>query len=246
LHRAFPIFVVDARGHIVVQQRSPAKYHSGGLWANSCCGHPRCGERTIAAARRRLGEELGVTSALSFGFFARYQAALSNGMHENEFVYVYFGRFKSEPRSGRDRRHRPPVVRRYRSTDQARAGFLHVLAQALFSPPWRRDRAASRTGVPFADDVRMHERHCVTDDRAAMASNSVLLRFKMRDFGGFAPVQCMCPACSSSVAMPARRTRSPSPCRTKTMLISRRRGSSRAVLNNPETIGCYLPFFASV
>ena len=98
LHRAFSIFVVDARGRIVVQQRSPDKYHSGGLWANSCCGHPRCGERTIAAARRRLGEELGVTSALSFGFFARYQAALGNGMHENEFVYVYFGRLKCSPR----------------------------------------------------------------------------------------------------------------------------------------------------
>ena len=98
LHRAFSIFVVDARGRIVVQQRSPDKYHSGGLWANSCCGHPRCGERTIAAARRRLREELGVTSALSFGFFARYQAELGNGMHENEFVYVYFGRLKSAPR----------------------------------------------------------------------------------------------------------------------------------------------------
>ena len=98
LHRAFSIFVVDARGRIVVQQRSPDKYHSGGLWANSCCGHPRCGERTIAAARRRLREELGVTSALSFGFFARYQAELGNGMHENEFVYVYFGRLTAEPR----------------------------------------------------------------------------------------------------------------------------------------------------
>jgi isopentenyl-diphosphate delta-isomerase len=98
LHRAFSIFVVDARGRIVVQQRSPDKYHSGGLWANSCCGHPRYGERTLAGARRRLGEELGVTSPLSFGFFARYQTALGNGMHENEFVYVYFGRLKSEPR----------------------------------------------------------------------------------------------------------------------------------------------------
>ena len=98
LHRAFSIFIVDARGRIVVQRRSPDKYHSGGLWANSCCGHPRSGERTVAAARRRLGEELGVTSALSFGFFARYQAALGNGMHENEFVYVYFGPLESSPR----------------------------------------------------------------------------------------------------------------------------------------------------
>lgn len=92
LHRAFSIFLVDDRGRIVLQQRSPNKYHSGGLWANSCCGHPRPGERTIIAARRRLAEELGTASALSFGRFARYQAELDHGMHENEFVYLYFGR----------------------------------------------------------------------------------------------------------------------------------------------------------
>jgi isopentenyl-diphosphate Delta-isomerase len=91
LHRAFSIFLVDEAGRIVLQQRHPRKYHSGGLWANSCCGHPRPGERTIAAAARRLNEELGVASALSFGFFSRYQAEFGNGMHENEFVYVYFG-----------------------------------------------------------------------------------------------------------------------------------------------------------
>ena len=97
LHRAFSIFMVDGRGRTLLQQRSRKKYHSGGLWANSCCGHPRPGERTVTAARRRLGEELGVDSALSFGFFARYQAELDDGMHENEFVYVYFGRLGSEP-----------------------------------------------------------------------------------------------------------------------------------------------------
>lgn len=98
LHRAFSIFIVDGRGRILLQQRSAQKYHSGGLWANSCCGHPRVGERTVAAARRRLAEELGLTSTLSFGFFARYRAALGNGMHENEFVYVYFGRLWSGPK----------------------------------------------------------------------------------------------------------------------------------------------------
>ena len=76
----------------------PAKYHSGGLWANSCCGHPRPGERTVTAARRRLGEELGFDSPLSFGFFARYRTELDHGMHENEFVYVYFGRLHAPPR----------------------------------------------------------------------------------------------------------------------------------------------------
>jgi isopentenyl-diphosphate Delta-isomerase len=97
LHRAFSIFIVDERGRIVLQQRNLKKYHSGGLWANSCCGHPRPGERTMAAAHRRLHEELGVTSALSFGFFARYRTELDHGMHENEFVYVYFGRLEAEP-----------------------------------------------------------------------------------------------------------------------------------------------------
>jgi isopentenyl-diphosphate Delta-isomerase len=98
LHRAFSIFVVDDRGRLVLQQRNFKKYHSGGLWANSCCGHPRPGERTITAAHRRLNEELGVTCALSFGFFARYRTGLDNGMHENELVYVYFGRLASEPK----------------------------------------------------------------------------------------------------------------------------------------------------
>ncbi|HEY7300054.1 MAG TPA: isopentenyl-diphosphate Delta-isomerase [Xanthobacteraceae bacterium] len=98
LHRAFSIFMVDKRGRILLQQRSPRKYHSGGLWANSCCGHPRPGERTIAAARRRLKEELGIDGSLSFGFFARYRADLGQGMQENEFVYVYFGALTEEPK----------------------------------------------------------------------------------------------------------------------------------------------------
>ena len=98
LHRAFSIFLVDAQGRLVLQQRHPHKYHSGGLWANSCCGHPRPGERTITAAARRLNEELGVASALSFGFFARYHVDFGNGMQENEFVYVYFGPLTSRLR----------------------------------------------------------------------------------------------------------------------------------------------------
>jgi isopentenyl-diphosphate delta-isomerase len=98
LHRAFSVFVVDSCGRIVLQRRNPKKYHSGGLWANSCCGHPRPGERTISAARRRLDEELGLRSPLSFGFFARYRAELDNGMQENELVYVFFGPLLRETR----------------------------------------------------------------------------------------------------------------------------------------------------
>lgn len=92
LHRAFSIFLVDAAGRVLLQRRSRAKYHSAGLWANSCCGHPRPGERTAAAARRRLGEELGAAGPLRYAFRARYRTELPNGLVENELVYVYFGR----------------------------------------------------------------------------------------------------------------------------------------------------------
>ena len=90
-HRAFSIFLVDRDGRLLLQQRNRAKYHSGGLWANSCCGHPRPGERTLAAARRRLQEELGVDVTLRFAFRACYRTALPNGLTEDEIVYIYFG-----------------------------------------------------------------------------------------------------------------------------------------------------------
>jgi len=91
LHRAFSIFLVDGNGQLLLQQRSRAKYHSAGLWANSCCGHPRPGEPTLRAARRRLGEELGADAALRYAFQARYCTVLPNELTENEIVYVYFG-----------------------------------------------------------------------------------------------------------------------------------------------------------
>jgi isopentenyl-diphosphate delta-isomerase len=102
LHRAFSIFLVDRDQRIVLQQRQSRKYHSGGLWANTCCGHPRPGERTSAAAARRLREEMGVDSALHLGLHARYRADVGGGMHENEYVYVYFGRLTSEPEPNPD------------------------------------------------------------------------------------------------------------------------------------------------
>ena len=97
LHRAFSIFIVDHKGRILLQRRSLEKYHSGGLWANSCCGHPRPGERTLTAARRRLTEELGIGATLTFGFFSRYRAELDGGMQENEYVYIYFGALTAQP-----------------------------------------------------------------------------------------------------------------------------------------------------
>jgi len=92
-HRAFSIFLVDGRGRLLLQRRSLGKYHSPGLWANSCCGHPRPGEPVDVAARRRLSEELGVQVDLTRAFQSRYRAAVGNGLVENEWVEVYFGRF---------------------------------------------------------------------------------------------------------------------------------------------------------
>lgn len=90
-HRAFSVFLVDPRGRLLLQQRSAAKYHSPGLWANSCCGHPRPGERTPAAARRRVREELGADARLTSGFRTSYRTELPNGLIENEVVHVLFG-----------------------------------------------------------------------------------------------------------------------------------------------------------
>ena len=101
LHRAFSVFLCDADGRVLLQQRHASKYHSGGLWANSCCGHPRIGERTKAAAVRRVGEELGVRADLTFGFRARYKTSFANGLHENEIVYMYFGRLDRSPNPDR-------------------------------------------------------------------------------------------------------------------------------------------------
>ncbi|WP_170984599.1 isopentenyl-diphosphate Delta-isomerase [Rhodoligotrophos defluvii] len=92
LHRAFSIFLFDGEGRMLLQRRAAGKYHSAGLWANTCCGHPRPGETTHRAAARRLVEELNIAADLSFAFHARYQAKLDRGMIENEFVYIFGGR----------------------------------------------------------------------------------------------------------------------------------------------------------
>lgn len=98
LHRAFSIFLVDREGAIALQKRHPAKYHSGGLWANTCCGHPRPGEATMRAARRRLFEEVGVAADLTLAFRSRYEVAFENGLSENEIVNVYVGSLTGTPR----------------------------------------------------------------------------------------------------------------------------------------------------
>jgi len=96
-HRAFSVFLFDGAGRTLLQQRALEKYHSGGLWANSCCGHPRPDEPVKDAAQRRVYEELGLRTSLSPIFTTRYRAALDNELSENEFVHGLIGFVSQAP-----------------------------------------------------------------------------------------------------------------------------------------------------
>lgn len=94
LHRCFSIFVFNSGGEVLLQRRAAAKYHSGGLWTNACCGHPRDGEGTADAAHRRLREEMGFDCDLEeiLAFIYRH-AGLENGLIEHEFDHTFTGRY---------------------------------------------------------------------------------------------------------------------------------------------------------
>ncbi len=93
LHRAFSVFIFNSKGDMLLQQRAPDKYHSGGLWTNSCCSHPRPGEDTGRAASRRLREEMGFEAPLEKVFDFVYKANFENGLVEHEFDHVFVGRY---------------------------------------------------------------------------------------------------------------------------------------------------------
>jgi isopentenyl-diphosphate Delta-isomerase len=97
LHRAFSVFVFDATGRLLLQQRAAHKYHSAGLWSNTVCSHPRPGEGTGEAAHRRLVEEMGFDCPIVPAFEFTYRADLGSGMHEHEYDHVFVGRFDGTP-----------------------------------------------------------------------------------------------------------------------------------------------------
>lgn len=92
MHRAFSILIVNSKGEMLLQKRAAVKYHSGGLWTNACCGHPRPGEGVIQAANRRLMEELGIACDLEPFFEFAYRADLDHDLIENEYDHVLMGR----------------------------------------------------------------------------------------------------------------------------------------------------------
>lgn len=89
LHRAFSLFVFNTKGELLLQQRSDTKYHSAGLWTNTCCSHPRAGENLDAAIQRRIQEEMGMNCEFKFAFSFIYKEQLDN-LIEHEYDHVFF------------------------------------------------------------------------------------------------------------------------------------------------------------
>ena len=91
LHRAFSVFIFNSKRELLLQQRAMSKYHSAGLWTNTCCSHPRIEESNIYAARRRLMEEMGMDCDVSYLFKFTYKAIFEDGLTEHEVDHVFFG-----------------------------------------------------------------------------------------------------------------------------------------------------------
>lgn len=101
LHRAFSILLFNDKKELLLQQRALTKYHSAGLWTNSCCSHPQPGELTSAATFRRLKEELLLTEetlpSLHYIDAFTYKVELEDGLMEHEYDHVYVGNFNELP-----------------------------------------------------------------------------------------------------------------------------------------------------
>ena len=97
LHRAFSVFVINSNNELMLQQRALQKYHSPGLWTNTCCSHQRDGEENIEAGLRRLQEEMGFETPLEYLFNFIYKAPFDNGLTEHELDHVMLGRYEGKP-----------------------------------------------------------------------------------------------------------------------------------------------------
>ena len=97
LHRAFSVFIFNSKYELLLQKRASSKYHSGGLWTNTCCSHPREGEEILDAAKRRLIEEMGIDTSLRKVHDFIYKAELDNDLTEHEFDHVLYGIYNEDP-----------------------------------------------------------------------------------------------------------------------------------------------------
>ncbi len=120
LHRAFSVFVFNTQGQLLLQQRALHKYHSPGLWTNTCCSHPRPQEDTIHAAQRRCMEEMGITLPLTEIFAFVYKAEFENGLIEHEYDHVFIGTYNEDPSINTDE----VATFQWLSTDEIKKALL--------------------------------------------------------------------------------------------------------------------------
>ncbi len=97
LHRAFSVFLFNEKNELLLQQRALTKYHSPGLWTNTCCSHQRNGETNLEAGKRRLFEEMGIATQLRETTQFIYKAPFDNGLTEHELDHILIGSFSEEP-----------------------------------------------------------------------------------------------------------------------------------------------------
>lgn len=102
LHRAFSILVFDSQGKLLLQKRASHKYHTPGLWTNTCCSHPQPGEPVEIAAARRLMEEMGISCELKKMYAFTYKARFDNGLIEHELDHVFVGATDDVPQINKE------------------------------------------------------------------------------------------------------------------------------------------------
>ena len=98
LHRAFSVFIFNEKNELMLQQRALHKYHSAGLWSNTCCSHQHDGETSLEAAKRRLAEEMGFETDLKETITFIYKAPFDNGLTEHELDHILIGNFSGNPK----------------------------------------------------------------------------------------------------------------------------------------------------
>ena len=101
-HRALSVWVFNSKGETLLQRRARGKYHSGGLWSNTCCSHPRPGEAVEAAAERRLFDEMGLTCPLKKMLTLIYKKQVGEDLWEFEYLHVFSGKFEGVPKPQED------------------------------------------------------------------------------------------------------------------------------------------------